>query len=129
MTAASVHIGSTYTARVSGKLVAVRIERESPYGGWVACNTATGREVRIRTGRRLRPIASTARRLEFTLDGQPITRAEAQAHVAAVLGCLVQYCDDGVWRDPWRAVLRAAIRPDGCPLEGVGLLRARVVEP
>ena len=32
----------------------VRIDRESPYGGWDATNLATGRSVRIRTAARLR---------------------------------------------------------------------------
>lgn len=46
--------GSTYIAKVSGKLVNVRIDRESPYGGWDATNTVTGRSVRIRGVQRLR---------------------------------------------------------------------------
>ena len=43
-----------YVAKVSGSLVAVRIDRESPYGGWDATNLATGRAVRIRSAARLR---------------------------------------------------------------------------
>lgn len=49
-----VEIGGTYHAKVSGRVVVVRIDRESPYGGWEATNTATGRAVRIRTAARLR---------------------------------------------------------------------------
>lgn len=54
-----ISIGGTYIAKVSSKLVPVRIDRESPYGGWMATNTVTGREVRIRTAARLRKEAPT----------------------------------------------------------------------
>ena len=47
-------IGRYYLAKVSGKMVIVRIERESPYGGWDARNTKTLRMVRIKTAGRLR---------------------------------------------------------------------------
>ncbi|RMF84298.1 MAG: hypothetical protein D6744_03325 [Planctomycetota bacterium] len=49
-----VEIGATYVAKVSGKLARVRIERESPYGGWDAKNVETGRRVRIKSAQRLR---------------------------------------------------------------------------
>lgn len=54
MKTASIQIGHLYTAKVSGQIVPVRIVAESPYGGWDAMNTQTGRRVRIRTARRLR---------------------------------------------------------------------------
>jgi hypothetical protein len=49
-----IEIRGVYVAKVSGKLVSVRIDRESPHGGWDATNLATGRPVRIRTAARLR---------------------------------------------------------------------------
>ncbi len=49
-----VQIGSVYIAKVSGALTKVRIDRQSPYGGWQGTNLATGREVRIRGAARLR---------------------------------------------------------------------------
>ncbi len=49
-----VEIRGVYVAKVSGQLVSVRIDRESPYGGWDATNLATGRAVRIRSAARLR---------------------------------------------------------------------------
>jgi hypothetical protein len=49
-----VQIGLTYIVRVSGTLAKVRINGESPYGGWRGTNLATGREVRIRSAARLR---------------------------------------------------------------------------
>jgi len=46
--------GRTYAAKVSGQIVPVRIERPSPYGGWVGRNLRTGREVHVRSPQRLR---------------------------------------------------------------------------
>jgi len=57
-----VETGATYVAKVSGKLARVRIERESPYGGWDAKNVDTGRRVRIRTAQRLRRAVSAPKR-------------------------------------------------------------------
>ncbi len=57
-----VETGATYVAKVSGKLARVRIERESPYGGWEATNVDTGRSVRIKSAQRLRRAASDAKR-------------------------------------------------------------------
>ncbi len=53
-----VQIGHKYLAKVSGKLVTVLIERESPHGGWVATNMSTGRDVRVKTAGRLRCAAN-----------------------------------------------------------------------
>jgi hypothetical protein len=58
MKKSQIEIGGTYTAKVSGRLATVRILNESPYGGWVAKNTATGKLVRIRTAARLRCAAT-----------------------------------------------------------------------
>ena len=49
-----VTIGGVYAAKVSGKVVPVRITGPSPYGGWDAVNTQTQRAVRIRSAARLR---------------------------------------------------------------------------
>ena len=49
-----VEIGGYYVAKVSGNKVPIRIDSESPYGGWLATNLKTGREVRVRTAGRLR---------------------------------------------------------------------------
>jgi hypothetical protein len=49
-----VEIGGVYVAKVSGQLVTVRIDRESPYGGWEATNLSTRRSVRVRSAARLR---------------------------------------------------------------------------
>jgi hypothetical protein len=57
-----VETGATYVAKVSGKLARVRIERESPHGGWDATNVDTGRSVRIKSAQRLRRAVSDAKR-------------------------------------------------------------------
>lgn len=49
-----IEIGSTYMAKVSGLVVPVRIDRESPHGGWDATNMVTNKSVRIKSAQRLR---------------------------------------------------------------------------
>ncbi len=48
-----VQIGKTYVAKVSGKVTVVRLERESPFGGWDGTNIRTGRRVHVKTAGRL----------------------------------------------------------------------------
>ena len=52
-----VKIGRLYVAKVSDKLVTVRIDSTHSKGGWNATNTATGKSVRIKSARRLRGVA------------------------------------------------------------------------
>ena len=54
MKKADVEIRGVYAAKVCGRIVTVRIDRESPYGGWEATNLASGWAVRVRTAARLR---------------------------------------------------------------------------
>ena len=49
-----VKIGGTYFAKVSDKVVPVRIAGENRHGGWDATNTETGKTVRIKSAQRLR---------------------------------------------------------------------------
>ena len=49
-----VKIGETYTAKVSDKVVPVRIDKENPRGGWDATNLVTNKQVRIKSAQRLR---------------------------------------------------------------------------
>lgn len=49
-----IEVGGIYLAKVSRRVVSVRIIATNPAGGWIATNTATGRLVRIKTGARLR---------------------------------------------------------------------------
>lgn len=49
-----VEIGATYTAKISGKIVEVRIFEVCTLGGWHAVNLKTGRDVRIKSATKLR---------------------------------------------------------------------------
>jgi hypothetical protein len=49
-----VKIGGVYAAKVTNKVVQVRIDAESRYGGWDATNLETGKKVRIKSPTRLR---------------------------------------------------------------------------
>ena len=49
-----VQVGSAYLAKVSDKVVPVRITGTSGHGGWDAVNEATGKKVHIKSAQRLR---------------------------------------------------------------------------
>ena len=49
-----VQIGGVYTAKITNKLVQVRIDAASRYGGWDATNLATNKKVRIKSPAKLR---------------------------------------------------------------------------
>jgi len=46
--------GGVYLAKVSDRIVPVRIDRESRHGGWDATNLQTGRRIHVRSAQRLR---------------------------------------------------------------------------
>lgn len=54
MRKSEIQIGGIYTAKVSGEIVRIRIDGESPHGGWDATNLRTKRRIRIRSAQRLR---------------------------------------------------------------------------
>jgi len=60
MKKADVKVGGTYLAKVSGKVVPVRIDAQNPRGGWDATNTVTRKKVRIKSAQRLRGAAKDA---------------------------------------------------------------------
>jgi hypothetical protein len=66
-----IKIGGTYLAKVSDKVVPVRIDAESTHGGWDATNLLTDKKVRIKNAQRLRCPANR--------DGSPQAKAEVQA--------------------------------------------------
>lgn len=49
-----VEVGRVYTVKVSGVISRVRLDAESPHGGWDGVNLETNRRVRVRTAGRLR---------------------------------------------------------------------------
>jgi len=73
-----VQIGKVYSAKVTDKLVPVRIDAESRYGGWDGTNLVTGKKVRIKSPQRLRG--------EVKGDGaKPAEVADAAAAVGTVI--------------------------------------------
>ena len=54
MTKDEVAIGRTYLAKVSDKLVPVRIDAEHPRQGWFGTNQVTNKRVPIKSAQRLR---------------------------------------------------------------------------
>jgi hypothetical protein len=49
-----IKVGGLYRAKVSDKVVTVRIDSTHGKGGWNATNTATGKRIRIKSAQRLR---------------------------------------------------------------------------
>jgi len=49
-----VKTGGTYMAKITNKVVPVRLDSENPHGGWDATNLTTGKKVRIKSAQRLR---------------------------------------------------------------------------
>jgi hypothetical protein len=83
-----VKVGQTYLAKVTDKVVPVRIDGENPHGGWDATNTVTGKKVRIKSAQRLRGPAAARKAVDAAtkklLDaakgdsaGKTVTKAEA----------------------------------------------------
>ena len=59
-----VKVGGMYLAKVSDKVVTVRIDCTHSGGGWNATNTATGKRIRIKSAQRLRGAASKTTKAE-----------------------------------------------------------------
>jgi len=55
-----VQIGGVYIAKVTNRLVQVRIEKVSRYGGWEAINLATNKPIRVKSAQRLRSVVDSA---------------------------------------------------------------------
>jgi hypothetical protein len=49
-----IRIGGVYTAKITDKVVPVRIDAENPHGGWDGTNLETKKRVRIKSPRKLR---------------------------------------------------------------------------
>ena len=71
MKKSEVRIGGVYAAKVSGKVVTVRITGENRHGGWGATNQETGKSVRIKSAQRLRA-AVKARKAGGKRSGKPL---------------------------------------------------------
>jgi hypothetical protein len=62
MNAKDVEIGGTYQAKVSDRVVTIRIDRTHPSGGWEATNLHTDKKIRIKTAGRLRAAVGKTRK-------------------------------------------------------------------
>ena len=56
-----IKIGQCYEAKVSDRVVSVRIDSANSHGGWNATNTATGKRIRIKSAQRLRRAVPSCR--------------------------------------------------------------------
>jgi hypothetical protein len=52
-----IKIGGLYVAKVSDRLVTVRIDSTNSHGGWDGTNTATGKPIHVKSAQRLRSAA------------------------------------------------------------------------
>lgn len=68
-----VKVGNTYMAKVSDKVVPVRIDAEHPSGGWRATNMTTEKQVRVKSAQRLR---GPAPRTNAAANAKPVPKAE-----------------------------------------------------
>jgi len=68
-------VGGRYLAKVSGRVVPVRITGESRYGGWEAVNAETNRAVRIKSPQRLRRPADAATRQAIAGEETDMSKA------------------------------------------------------
>ena len=80
MKKADVKVGGRYSAKVSDKVVVVRIDAENPHGGWDATNEATGKRVRVKSAQRLRGAVHKAKPMALAI---PSHAGAAQAATPA----------------------------------------------
>jgi hypothetical protein len=83
-----IEIGNVYTAKVTDKVVPVRIDAEHPSGGWHAVNTTTNRKVHIKSAAKLRkqikvPNAEATKPAAKQPAKKKLTVAERRARFAA----------------------------------------------
>ena len=77
-----IKLGGTYLAKVTDKVVPVRLDTENPHGGWDATNLATNKKVRIKSAQRLRgpaPDRQASQRARAVAEAQAADAA-ANAH-------------------------------------------------
>lgn len=92
MKKAQIQIGGRYAAKVSGKIVTVRIDGNNEYGGWNATNLTTRKKIRIRGAQRLRhAVGATGittpkpQRRKAMNENLPV--ATSASDICATLGC------------------------------------------
>ncbi len=123
MKKAEVKVDGTYAAKVSGKVVPVRIDAENPRGGWDATNTATGRKVRIKSARRLRGAVGKAKAGKHATAGKPRARGQGLRPESIQVGHVYSVKLNG----RYQPVLIAGQTKDGWTGEVVGLKKPQAV--
>jgi hypothetical protein len=79
MQKSDVRIGGTYVAKVTNRIVHVRIDAVSRYGGWDATNLATEKKIRIKSAQRLRgELGTTSATAEAKDAKQPTSASTAE---------------------------------------------------
>jgi hypothetical protein len=79
-----IKIGRCYEAKVSDRIVSVRIDSASSHGGWNATNTATGKRIRIKSAQRLRRAVPAGRKAAKHADAAP--KPEVNPTVEVITG-------------------------------------------
>ena len=77
-----VKVGGFYTAKVSDKLVKVRIDSTNSRGGWNATNTATGKRIHIKSAQRLRGAAEQTAKSETPKAAEAAVANDEKAEAA-----------------------------------------------
>ncbi len=83
MKKSEVKVGGMYVAKVSDRLVTVRIDSAHSKGGWNATNTATGMHIRIKSARRLRGAAKKKTKAETREVAEAAEASDEKAEAAA----------------------------------------------
>jgi predicted RNA-binding Zn-ribbon protein involved in translation (DUF1610 family) len=73
-----VQIGDVYTAKVTNRLVQVRIDATSRYGGWDGTNLATNKKIRIKSPAKLREAVNGDTSADKTKKAQATTEAKLE---------------------------------------------------
>jgi hypothetical protein len=73
-----VKIGHVYIAKVTDRIVDVRIDAESRYGGWDATNLKTGKKIRIKSPARLRSAVGSHRSPTSAKKKEPDNKAKVK---------------------------------------------------
>ena len=66
-----IEVGGTYLAKVGAKSVEVRIDGANPRGGWNATAVGSGKPVRVKDAKHLRPVEVTAAAAAAGESGDP----------------------------------------------------------
>ena len=101
-----IRLGGIYLAKVTNKLVPVRLDNESRHGGWDATNLATNKKVRIKSAQSLRepaPLAAAAPEATTVTEAAPNA-----AHTAKERGTPAKTGDDSAAKA--LGIVGAAIR-------------------